>query len=112
MTDAEGKLVKKMHDDILEEHFLRPKPVMFAHSPLIPPKVIAVACGLYHIVAIARDQESSQGKLYTSGFNSRGNLGHGDTDDRHKLTLVSLQKDLFKFPTARKLLIRAFSFII
>lgn len=107
MTDAEGNPVKKLHADILEEHFLRPKPVMFAHSPLIPPKVIAVACGLYHIVAIARDQESSHGKLYTSGFNYQGNLGHGDTVNRHKLTLVSLHKGFNEFPTARKLLIHA-----
>ena len=73
---------------ILEQHFLRPKPVLFAHRPAITPKVIAVSCGVNHLLVVARDPTSSHGNLYSSGLNCSGQLGHGDDVDRHSLTLV------------------------
>lgn len=92
MNDAKGNPDKKvMTTGIVEQHFLRPKPVMFAHRPATTPKVIAVACGLNHLLVVARDSSLSPGKLYTSGFNCSGQLGHGDSDNRHVLTLVSRQ---------------------
>ena len=91
VIDKKGDRVIKINTEILEDHFMQPKPVMFAHLPPIPPKVIAVACGLYHIVVVARDPQNSHGKLYTSGLNNYGQLGHGDTENRDVLTLVRLK---------------------
>jgi alpha-tubulin suppressor-like RCC1 family protein len=68
---------------------------MFAHQPAITPKVIAVSCGTFHILVVARDLESSHGNLYTSGFNSHGQLGHGDTVNRDVLTLVRYNSNCY-----------------
>jgi alpha-tubulin suppressor-like RCC1 family protein len=92
VTDANGNHEKKIKTTgIIEQHFLRPKPVMFAHRPTITPKVIEVACGLTHILVIARDPTSPVGNLYTSGLNCSGQLGHGDTVSRNVLALVCRQ---------------------
>ena len=74
--------------DVYAQHFLCPQPVMFAHQPVITPTVIAVSCGVLHMLVVARDPNSNHGKLYTSGFNGYGQLGHGDTENRNVLTLV------------------------
>ena len=92
VADTKEKLKKELKTTgIIEQHFLRPKAVMFAHQPEIKPKVIAVACGFDHIAVIAMDPCSSRGNLFTSGLNGAGQLGHGDTVDRHVLTLVCSQ---------------------
>ena len=102
-TDEKGDDVPTLKTDILGDHFLQPKPVMFAHSPLHSPKVIAVSCGSFHIVVVARDPLSLHGKLYTSGINIYGQLGHGDLMAREKLTLVRRHHSCcIEFPTASK----------
>lgn len=73
---------------IIERHYLQPKPVVFAHNPPISPKVIAIACGLNHLLVVARNPQSLRGNLYSSGMNNWGQLGHGDRVDRRTLTLV------------------------
>jgi len=85
-TDGEVDLAK------VEKHFLKPQPVIF-DGPKLKRKVISVAMGGFHILVAARDPGEFQAKLYTSGLNSYGQLGHGDPHETgikylHKLTLV------------------------
>jgi hypothetical protein len=75
----------------LKEHFLKPKHVMWASNPHIKRVVTTVGLGSYHMAVAARDPGDIQAKLYTSGLNSFGQLGHGDAGKdthRHALTLV------------------------
>jgi regulator of chromosome condensation len=80
---------------IVKEQFLTPKPPIWADTVLRPKKqVIAVATGGYHLLVCARDNndivDPFKSRLYTSGLNNYGQLGHGDVYiDRHQLTLVT-----------------------
>jgi alpha-tubulin suppressor-like RCC1 family protein len=53
-------------------------PEAFGGSP-----VVLVACGSLHTIAVTGD-----GAIWTCGMNCHGQLGHGDTTDRHVFTLV------------------------
>jgi hypothetical protein len=78
--------------DLVKEHFLKPQPVQWATSctnPALKRTVIAVGLGFFHILVAARDPGQFEAKLYTSGLNNFGQLGHGDDNiSRHALTLV------------------------
>lgn len=73
--------------DLIKEKFLKPAPVCWADAS---PKrsVISVACGELFLLVVARD-EGFESKVYSSGNNGYGQLGHGDTRERHELTSVS-----------------------
>lgn len=73
---------------------------MFASKPRTPLKVIAVACGGNHIIAVAQDPQSFHGKLCTSGWNDCGQLGLGDMLLQDQMSLVSLQETITCFKAA------------
>jgi alpha-tubulin suppressor-like RCC1 family protein len=63
-------------------------------------QVISASVGSIHILVVARDPGSSLGKVYSSGGNNYGQLGHGDNTvhhgskaARHKLKLIEYLKD-------------------
>lgn len=93
---GEGEAQELVPDlEIVDNHFLKPKPVLWATNPQVKRTAIAVAVGTFHILVSARDPGQYQAKLYTSGLNNYGQLGHGDSGDnteRHALTLVRLQR--------------------
>lgn len=74
------------HMNKVRDLFLKPAPVRFA----VPgkPKVLNVACGDIHLMVTAVDLQGKV-RLYSSGHNNYGQLGHGDTEQRHALTPVS-----------------------
>lgn len=79
--------------EVANSHFLKPQHVTWASNPKLKRTVIAVGVGFFHILVAARDPGDFQSKLYTSGLNNHGQLGHGDADtngrlNRHALTLV------------------------
>lgn len=89
--DEEGELYDEPDIDIIKEHFLTPKPVIWQSNPKLKRIVISVGVGVTHLVVAARDPGQLHGKVYTSGVNSYGQLGHGDDGKdttRHELTLV------------------------
>jgi len=68
------------HGDDAQDR-LRPTrlgPEAFGGSP-----VVLVACGGLHTMAV-----TGEGHVWTCGINCNGQLGHGDTTDRHVFTLV------------------------
>jgi alpha-tubulin suppressor-like RCC1 family protein len=74
----------------VQEHFLTPKPAVFEGLPM-KRTVVAVAMGSNFLLVSARDPNQFQAKLYTSGHNNYGQLGHGNKcvkDSFHKLKLV------------------------
>lgn len=79
--------------DIVAEKFLTPGPPRWADKKGANRIVTYVACGGYHILVAAKDTPSGISKLYTSGLNNYGQLGHGDHKNRHELTLVDSLKD-------------------
>ena len=91
--DEEGKAYLDWVPDfeMAKDLFLKPKPVHWATNPKIKRTVIAVGFGSYHIMVVARDPGQFHAKLYTSGLNRFGQLGHGDLTTRHELTLVRFQ---------------------
>jgi hypothetical protein len=90
-NEENGESKPKPIKDVLVNHFLKPKPVVFAHQPQLKRTVLTVACGGCHMLVIASDNKESFGKLYTCGLNGGGQLGHGDSAvgvEYHALTLV------------------------
>ena len=47
-------------------------------------RLIQVACGRYHTAVVTSD-----GELWTAGYNGYGGLGHGDVETRGALKLVT-----------------------
>ncbi|KAH6769425.1 Regulator of chromosome condensation family with FYVE zinc finger domain-containing protein [Perilla frutescens var. frutescens] len=47
-----------------------------------------IACGMFHVAVL-----TSKNEVYTWGNGMNGRLGHGDTDDRNRPTLVEAIKD-------------------
>eukprot|EP00980_Cylindrotheca_fusiformis_P013093 scaffold3281_cov129-Cylindrotheca_fusiformis.AAC.12 len=74
--------------EVIRKHFLKPSPVCWA-VPSPKRSVISVACGELFMVVVARD-EGFASKVYSSGHNGYGQLGHGDTRARHELTSVRI----------------------
>lgn len=79
--------------DKVNEHFLTPKPVQwFGGMPR--PVVTHLSCGGQHFLVAARKSHESSSRLYSTGLNNYGKLGHGDEVGRHKVTLVEALKDI------------------
>lgn len=95
VKDDEGEVVdKEVIEEVLRERFLKPLPPRWATGPNLKRVVLDVACGGNHILVTARDPGQFASKLYSSGLNNYGQLGHGDCGDnteRHELTLVRFQ---------------------
>ncbi|CAB9523143.1 RCC1 domain-containing protein 1 [Seminavis robusta] len=87
--DADG-----FKQDVLKEHYLKPKRVLWSTLPTIQRTVTHVAIGEHHILVAARSPQDSSSRLYSSGSGAWGILGHGDEQPRHALTLVETLKDV------------------
>ena len=83
IAGQEGPVFKT---DVILKHFLTPLPPRFSDSG--KKKALAVACGDFHLLVSARTDGGFEPKVYSSGLNNFGQLGHGDTEDRHELTPV------------------------
>jgi RCC1 and BTB domain-containing protein len=77
LTWGEGEFGRLGHGD--EKNYFTPKPV----EALFDVKVKEMHCGVYHTAACTMD-----GKMYTFGRGDRGQLGHGDKENRLSPTLV------------------------
>lgn len=90
--DPHGKRISVMKyrykTDLIKEKFLKPAPVCWAGPPT-KRSVLSVACGQLHLLVVARDAGAFDTKVYSSGNNGYGQLGHGDDRERHELTSVS-----------------------
>jgi len=85
----------KPDPQLVMEHFLTPKAPRWAGPVPFPKRhVLSVACGSTHLVVAACGSESSMPFLYTTGRNPYGQLGLGDTEDRHMLTRVKTVEDI------------------
>jgi alpha-tubulin suppressor-like RCC1 family protein len=94
LDDTTGEPIKviafRYHLDLIKEKFLKPSPVCWA-TPATKRSVISVACGDMHLLVAARDGDLDS-KVYSSGNNGFGQLGHGDQRERHELTSVRTYK--------------------
>jgi hypothetical protein len=75
-------------ESIVRNQFLKPSPVRWSWGSHHNKQVVSIACGQYHLLACAREAGDTQLRLYSSGLNNYGQLGLGDNEDRHELTLV------------------------
>lgn len=76
---------------IFNELFLKPKLVVWQSNPTLKRTVVSVAIGSAHLVVTARDLDHLEARIYTSGCDTFGQLGHGDGGrgvNRHALTMV------------------------
>jgi alpha-tubulin suppressor-like RCC1 family protein len=71
---------------LLRDHFLKPLPVPFSTKL----NVINVACGVGHLMVVARKPGAIESIVYASGLNGDGQLGLGDRADRKALTPVRM----------------------
>jgi alpha-tubulin suppressor-like RCC1 family protein len=83
----ENVTLYRYHNDLIAEKFLKPQPPRWA----TPGKksVLSIACGEIHLLVVARDEGKFDSVVYSSGQSQYGQLGHGDTEQRHELTPVS-----------------------
>ncbi len=72
--------------------FLTPGPVEWA-GPNQKREVLQFACGMHHFVVVARDFGVFSPRVYSSGGNNYGQLGHGDFFERHELTPIKKLDD-------------------
>ena len=89
-TDMYKNKQGKVDWNSVQEHFLTPKPAVFEGPPM-QRIVVAVAMGANFLLVSARDPNQFQAKLFTSGLNNYGQLGHGNecvNVSFHKLKLV------------------------
>jgi alpha-tubulin suppressor-like RCC1 family protein len=82
------KITGHYDTDILREHFLKPLPVPFPMNKKLA--VISVACGVGHLMVVAREPGAIESTVYGSGLNGDGQLGLGDLVSRKALTPVSM----------------------
>jgi alpha-tubulin suppressor-like RCC1 family protein len=85
----------KFLTEVVNDKFLTPLPPVWAGLPT-QKHVLAVACGSYHILVSARNVGEFATSLYTSGLNQYGQLGHGDTVNRHELTAVRFRGECIR----------------
>lgn len=79
---------KYYKQDLVMEHFLKPKPVIWAAG--LGRKIVThVGCGDTHTLVAARSPGEPSSRLYAAGMNAYGKLGMGDEIERHEMTLVS-----------------------
>lgn len=69
--------------DVITKEFLTPAPVEWATSN--DYDVLDVACGEIHILVVARKKGQATTRVFSSGQNQYGQLGHGDCRGRHAL---------------------------
>jgi alpha-tubulin suppressor-like RCC1 family protein len=67
--------------------FLTPGPVEWA-GPKLKREVLHFACGMLHFIVVAKDPGRDDARVYSSGANQYGQLGHGDQFERHELTPI------------------------
>ena len=90
MNEKDGKMetvtMYRYHYDLIAEKFLKPAPPCWA----TPGKrtVLDIACGELHLLVVAREGGDPETVVYSSGQNQYGQLGHGDTQQRHELTPI------------------------
>ena len=73
----------------IKEHFLTPKPVLYA-TPSSTRQVVSIGCGGYHLMVVTREVGSFQTTVFSSGLNNYGQLGLGDLENnRHELTPIT-----------------------
>ncbi|EEC47678.1 predicted protein [Phaeodactylum tricornutum CCAP 1055/1] len=93
--DGDGNVRFVATPSLVREHFLTPKPPIWSFgSP--QKKVINVACGSYHLLAVAREPDDAKLRVYSSGINNYGQLGQGDfgvETERHELTMIKALED-------------------
>mmetsp|Transcript_7217 Transcript_7217/g.10989 ORF Transcript_7217/g.10989 Transcript_7217/m.10989 type:complete len:588 (+) Transcript_7217:266-2029(+) len=84
-------------EKLLIENMLTPKPVLWA-GPTIKRQVLGMACGGFHMLVLVRENGSSDVRVYSSGLNQYGQLGHGDEKERQELTPIKALdgKNIFK----------------
>jgi len=76
-----------INEDIIRDKFMKPQPPRFNYGS--PKKqILTIGCGLYHLLVIAREPNAVHPNVYSSGVNQYGQLGHGDKEERHELTLI------------------------
>jgi len=79
--------------DKVLENFLVPKKVQwFDSSNTVEPKrrVLHIACGDIHTLVVAREINTFETRVYSSGCSAFGQLGHGGTKDLHNLTPIQV----------------------
>jgi len=87
-TDEDGKEYSKFDLENAATYFLTPGRARYAGTIPFPKfRVIDIACGINHMMVIARGS-NGRTKLYGTGGNIGGELGVGDQKPRHELTEV------------------------
>lgn len=81
------KQVFVVDDNKMRRTFLTPGPVEWAGKPQ-KREVLQFACGSMHLIVVARDFGVFSPRVYSSGANNYGQLGHGDMFERHELTPI------------------------
>jgi regulator of chromosome condensation len=84
-------------EELLGKNFLNPLPVLIP-APFSKKMVaVSVACGVGHLVVVAREVGSIDSTVYASGLNETGQLGLGDTIQRKVLTPVGIESVIVSF---------------
>ena len=94
VPDLRNNETKEYNISGIQDCHLKPLEPMF-DGPKLQRMVESVSCGAYHIMVVAKDNVNGVNTLrvYTSGLNNYGQLGHGDYDDRDILTRVTFFDD-------------------
>mmetsp|Transcript_42184 Transcript_42184/g.76097 ORF Transcript_42184/g.76097 Transcript_42184/m.76097 type:complete len:601 (-) Transcript_42184:44-1846(-) len=79
------ELSKKTSNEVVLGDYLKPKPPVW-EQPRLKQTVVTMACGGYHFLVGTRGQDGLS--VFSSGLNQYGQLGHGDTKHREKLTKI------------------------
>ena len=75
------------------EKFMIPAPVEWAGGPVAKRQVLNFSCGDIHTLVVACNQYSRQTQVFSAGCSSFGQLGHGDSKNKHELTPIEALND-------------------